>query len=130
MNDNTNEKQDQIDKVELLEKILDEPLWMQCLRFNVFHLKESLKSPFVFVVAVNPDDGAFQVATHSDRKDVADIMTEEFGIIMEEKIVPFMKDKIIASRTVPSKIVRPDGRPYPVPGARKKSKRPPRKQQK
>jgi hypothetical protein len=112
-------------KDKLIDRLATESPWIQCLGVNICQLKEALETPFIFVVAVNPEDGSFQIASQSERQDVADMMREHFGAILEEKIVPAMS---AIAPTETSRIVRPDGRPYKIPGAaRKRTKRPPRK---
>ena len=117
---------------ELLGRLSTESPWLQCLGVNICQLKAALETPFIFVVAVNPEDGSFQIASQSDRQDVADMMTQEFGAIMEEKIVPMAKTNI-SPAAEPSRLLRPDGRPFMIPGAPPepkpigKVKRPPRK---
>lgn len=113
------------DGAELLDELeRGESSWMGALAVNTVQMKQALSTPFIFVMAVNPEDGSFQISTQSERPDVADVIAVEFGKIWQEKIVPLANAQA-------SRIVRPDGRPFmtvskpDVTG--KKRKRAPRK---
>lgn len=120
MNDEMQSK----DGAELLEDLeRGENSWMGALAVNTVQMKQALATPFIFVMAVNPEDGSFQISTQSERPDVADVIAVEFGKIWQEKIVPLANAQA-------SRIVRPDGRPFmtvPKPDVTGKKKRPPRK---
>lgn len=103
--------------------------WMGAFAVNAVQLKAALQTPFIFVVAVRPDDGSFQIASHSDRQDIADTIAEEFSKIWQEKIVPMAAAEISPAPEA-SRIVRPDGRPFMTmakPNVTGKKKRPPRR---
>jgi len=122
---------------ELLEEMENgQPNWESALAMNTAAMGQSLSTPFLFVLAVNPQSGQISSASATDRPDVAKVLAGEFGRIWQEKIIPMAKAQA-------SPIVRPDGRPFmsvaPPPDAppdvppdevdtpTKKTRRPPRK---
>jgi hypothetical protein len=80
-----------------------------CLAANVTVLHQAMKTPFLFVVAVNPQDGSFEYCVKSSKPRVSEILMKHFQAVWNDKVVPEVN-------AAEPKIVTPKGPLIIVPG--------------
>jgi hypothetical protein len=80
---------------EKLEELMNDPKngFSVALAANSTILQTAMETPFIFVVAVDPRDGAFQYVVKSDKPHVSEILMKHFGEAWNKKIVPEVRAK-------------------------------------